>query len=424
MEFECKLAHQDTVRRVSSFASIKELYKKIADQFNISPNDIIFCTLNTNDSTDMTKLLANCLSLSDIIVAHCCDYAIDVELCKTQPYLGLTITDNGFGRAFVKKIRTPTDDNNCIDPFECSPMFNATHHQVIEQLIKPGDHIESINGDSMLGLRHFEVAKALKAIPINTKFTMRLVRPKQPSTTDRLSANKFNNVWPVASEKPELVSSHQRESNGSTSPASTYSCATASPSSTISSTTEPLYTNDNHHRHQSSPTSHLFDTLDHADDLAKSSLPIDRLLAASPVTYQFCNDRPDDDTASASTATESAADKAVAITAVPQTQLQSSVKKINQLLESFIGISDNQLALQIYRMASQYRQSPHEFLVAMKSSDMQTFGFSDDFTFDLWASVSDDAQAYRDSNSSGASQQQKPAVTTTMPNNNTTTMVV
>lgn len=40
-----------------------------------------------------------------------------------------------------------------------------------------GDHIEKINDISMVGCRHYEVAKALKDIPRGETFTLRLVEP-------------------------------------------------------------------------------------------------------------------------------------------------------------------------------------------------------------------------------------------------------
>ena len=40
-----------------------------------------------------------------------------------------------------------------------------------------GDHIEEINNRSMIGCRHFEVAKRLKEVPKGLKFSIRLVEP-------------------------------------------------------------------------------------------------------------------------------------------------------------------------------------------------------------------------------------------------------
>ena len=40
-----------------------------------------------------------------------------------------------------------------------------------------GDHIEKIDGKSVVGCRHFEVAKTLKGIPKGTTFILRVVEP-------------------------------------------------------------------------------------------------------------------------------------------------------------------------------------------------------------------------------------------------------
>ncbi len=44
---------------------------------------------------------------------------------------------------------------------------------------KVGDHIERIDQTSLVGCRHYEVAKMLKDIPKGTTFIMRLVEPLQ-----------------------------------------------------------------------------------------------------------------------------------------------------------------------------------------------------------------------------------------------------
>ena len=40
-----------------------------------------------------------------------------------------------------------------------------------------GDHIEKIDGESLVGCRHYEVAKMLKEIPRGTTFILRIVEP-------------------------------------------------------------------------------------------------------------------------------------------------------------------------------------------------------------------------------------------------------
>lgn len=46
-----------------------------------------------------------------------------------------------------------------------------------------GDHIEKLNGEVMIGKRHYEVAKILKDIPKGTQFTIRLVEPLKSGFT-------------------------------------------------------------------------------------------------------------------------------------------------------------------------------------------------------------------------------------------------
>lgn len=79
---------------------------------------------------------------------------------KTDDALGLTITDNGAGYAFIKRIK----EGSVIDRIK---------------VIEVGDHIERIDSTSLVGRRHFEVAKMLKDIPKGSRFTLRLVEPQK-----------------------------------------------------------------------------------------------------------------------------------------------------------------------------------------------------------------------------------------------------
>lgn len=40
-----------------------------------------------------------------------------------------------------------------------------------------GDHLEKIDSTNLVGKRHFEVAKMLKEIPMESTFVLRLVEP-------------------------------------------------------------------------------------------------------------------------------------------------------------------------------------------------------------------------------------------------------
>lgn len=47
------------------------------------------------------------------------------------------------------------------------------------QIINVGDMIESINGQSLIGCRHYEVAKMLKDLPKGRTFTLKLTEPRK-----------------------------------------------------------------------------------------------------------------------------------------------------------------------------------------------------------------------------------------------------
>lgn len=63
-------------------------------------------------------------------------------------------------------------------------------------------------------------------------------------------------------------------------------------------------------------------------------------------------------------------------------------EKINQLLENFMGINDADLASQIYELGES-QSNTMEFAEAIDTSDLQEFGFTDDFIFELWGAITD-----------------------------------
>ncbi|XP_031163347.1 PDZ domain-containing protein GIPC3 [Sander lucioperca] len=157
--FHTQLAHGSPTGRIHGFTNVKELYAKIAEVFNISPSEILFCTLNSH-KVDMQKLLGGQIGLEDFIFAHVRGETKEVEVTKTEDALGLTITDNGAGYAFIKRIK----EGSTIDQLKT---------------VCVGDHIEAINDQSIVGCRHYEVAKMLKEQPRGIPFTLRLVGPKK-----------------------------------------------------------------------------------------------------------------------------------------------------------------------------------------------------------------------------------------------------
>ncbi|KAI1883273.1 hypothetical protein AGOR_G00243510 [Albula goreensis] len=155
--FHTQLAHGSPTGRIEGFTNVKELYAKIAEAFNLSTPEILFCTLNTH-KIDMEKLLGGQIGLEDFIFAHVKGLKKEVEVYKAEDALGLTITDNGAGYAFIKRIK----EGSVVDAVK---------------VICVGDHIECINGKNIVGSRHYEVARMLKDLPRDQTFTLKLVEP-------------------------------------------------------------------------------------------------------------------------------------------------------------------------------------------------------------------------------------------------------
>lgn len=117
----------------------------------------------------MSRLLGGQIGLEDFIFAHIKGQPKVVDITKTEDALGLTITDNGAGYAFIKRIK----EGSIMDSIEG---------------VCVGDHIEKINDNSLVGSRHFEVAKMLKEIAKGATFSMRLVEPLKSGFC------KYNNI--------------------------------------------------------------------------------------------------------------------------------------------------------------------------------------------------------------------------------------
>jgi hypothetical protein len=161
MVFHVQLAHGSETKQVRDFTNVQQLYDSIAREFGskgVTSADILYCTLNTH-KIDMARLLGGQIGLDDFLFAHVKGASSVAKVTKSGPALGLTISDNGAGFAFVKKIR------------EGSIMAGSS--------VKVGDHISKINGTDLTGHRHFEVARMLKEIPIGSEFSLDLTSPKE-----------------------------------------------------------------------------------------------------------------------------------------------------------------------------------------------------------------------------------------------------
>ncbi|EDV22527.1 uncharacterized protein TRIADDRAFT_28602 [Trichoplax adhaerens] len=157
--FSTQLAHGSGIGKVEGFTSVRELYNKIAASHGIDRKDILYCTLNTA-KVDMESLLGGQIGLEDTIYVHVKGNYKRISFLKASPAIGLTITDNGDGMAFIKKIKEGS-------------LAHAAGS------ISPGDHIQRINGESMIGKRHYDVARCLKDLHIGLEFTLELIEPKR-----------------------------------------------------------------------------------------------------------------------------------------------------------------------------------------------------------------------------------------------------
>ncbi|KAM6467757.1 PDZ domain-containing protein GIPC1 isoform 1-T5 [Liasis olivaceus] len=268
--FHTQLAHGSPTGRIEGFTNVKELYNKIAEAFKISPTEVMFCTLNTH-KVDMDKLLGGQIGLEDFIFAHTKGQRKEVEVFKSEEALGLTITDNGAGYAFIKRIK----EGSVIDRI---------------QIINVGDMIESINGQSLIGCRHYEVAKMLKDLPKGHTFTLKLTEPRKAF---------------------DMIS--QRSKGGKNS-----GCAQLG--------------------------------------TGRGTL---RLRAKGPATVEE----------------------------QPSAFEEKAIEKVDDLLESYMGIRDTELAATMVELGKD-KQNPDEFAEAL-DEQLGDFAFPDEFVFDVWGSIGD-----------------------------------
>ncbi|XP_066900141.1 PDZ domain-containing protein GIPC2 isoform X4 [Kogia breviceps] len=124
--FHTQLAHGSATGRVENFSSIQELYAKIAGVFEISPSEILYCTLNT-PKVDMGKLLGAQIGLEDFIFAHVKGIKKEVNVYKSEDSLGLTITDNGAGYAFIKMYTFNGCLQICVNTTQSKGKFHFHH---------------------------------------------------------------------------------------------------------------------------------------------------------------------------------------------------------------------------------------------------------------------------------------------------------
>lgn len=160
LKFVCQLAHGSPSAVINKWTNVDELHQSIADAFGLTKADIIFLTVNSF-KIDMENLFTGSLNFTDMVYAHVRGQHVELTVTKAESSFGVTITDNGLGNAFIKAIKP----GSVFD--KSSPAASV------------GQLIEKINGESMLGKRHFEVARVLRNLPIGSAVTLFLVCPLQ-----------------------------------------------------------------------------------------------------------------------------------------------------------------------------------------------------------------------------------------------------
>ncbi|CAL2037405.1 unnamed protein product [Caenorhabditis brenneri] len=159
LKFACQLAHGSPVAIIDRWADVSELYQTIADCFNISKDDIIFLTVN-DFKPEMKNMFTGTLNFKDMLYAHVRGQATELRVLKDDNHFGVTITDNGLGNAFIKVI---------------SPGSVFDRMRPATQV---GQLIEAVNGEQVLGKRHYQVARVLKNVRRGEECVIRLIAPK------------------------------------------------------------------------------------------------------------------------------------------------------------------------------------------------------------------------------------------------------
>ena len=118
----------------------------------------------------------------------------ELEVEKTEDALGLTITDNGAGYAFIKRIKEGSVVSRH-SHIKARRMFVIMlYDDLMSEVVsvwQVGDHIEKLDGRNLVGCRHFEVAKALKEIPRGTKFILRVIEPMKSGFCELTNMRDF-----------------------------------------------------------------------------------------------------------------------------------------------------------------------------------------------------------------------------------------
>ncbi|KAI0978108.1 hypothetical protein GJ496_006353 [Pomphorhynchus laevis] len=224
----------------------------------------------------MDALFYGIITVDDFIFAHIRGQPKEIELARIEHPLGLVIADNSAGTSFIKHV-----------------INNGYINRHYSNIIQAGDSIEMINGISMKGKRHYEVASILKGIKSGGMLVIRLIEPEKCG---------FGNI-------------SQRKSR---------SC---------------------YHAHGKTDSTVMRQTI--------------RIKANGDILLK-----------------------------IQDSDSELVRKRINSLLESFVGISDEELAERILELSENIR-NPSELLEVIENSELGLFEFPFEFICDIWAAVDD-----------------------------------
>ncbi|CAI2350643.1 unnamed protein product [Caenorhabditis sp. 36 PRJEB53466] len=175
LKFACQLAHGSPVAIIDRWSDVSELYQSIANCFGISKDDIIFLTVN-DFKADMKNMFTGTLNFKDMLYAHVRGQATELSVLKDDANFGVTITDNGLGNAFIKMIAPGS-------------VFDR-----MKPATQIGQLIEAINGERVLGRRHYQVARILKNVRRGDQCHIRLISPKTAEIGTMKAPKKTNEL--------------------------------------------------------------------------------------------------------------------------------------------------------------------------------------------------------------------------------------
>jgi len=228
----------------------------------------------------------------------------DVLVVKTENILGITVSDNVNGMVYIRRIRPNTI---------CAQMQDQIH---------VGDQIEKVNGESMIGKRHFQVARLLRGIPVGQIITLGLISNEENVTSPIITS-------PVRASTP------------------------------IKPVTE---------------------------------MKIVEITKESTVVEQV---------------------KQEVVSVPEEAPNKKLIECINKVFEEYLGFDDDDLALSIWKLASNCTNLFEMSAKIRESPELSQFEFPEDLIFDMWGIVDD----FKHKRLSGTESQQKQDVHFTGTNN-------